>query len=615
MAADDSKMDYKEEKDSAVDYDVEEEIRLIWSNSPGLSVNELCQQLARRHGGNAPPRERIKQAREAIPYRRVSSLGETSTVDEKDPIEESITQLLEQRGNYRSTKRVQLIKLADRIAQGLGELGVQIDDQKRTWMLEQTLSEEMKAKINALQKQNPGVRCDFCGRLFGSRNLVFDHLRNPDSGCGASIAASGQSLVLPPSSTKSSTNNKAQTNIQVVHRRFTGATTRHANLDSSLWIGNIPLPWTKPQKGKYRKFKALLYAYSPRGVAQPWIKTVVRKAYHDKVTGKYMGFAIVVYRDAQEAALVRQALDAKELNIHNVYSAKQLQSDHYAALLHVAPKIVLSLRPAKKSDVSDVAQQDTPFDVPPGSDPPLAEQLKPLTTDELCCRIERLQAKFHIEKDTKEEVQKQESDQNMTHQQALDKLVQLYGHCDTARREQRLQGRAIPTALQKRFIEILETLRWPAVNQRAGLSAERYLVLTTSAAAKDTFYQELRQACDDLMQWADPEYYFSGIAVTKNFVASPHIDDRDQSFQYAVSLGSFTDGGELCVEGVDDKGDEVLNVIDTRNRIARADGRHLHWVRTWSGGDRYSLIFYDTSDRCPTKLLESGVDLEYLTSH
>ena len=117
------------------------------------------------------------------------------------------------------------------------------------------------------------------------------------------------------------------------------------------------------------------------------------------------------------------------------------------------------------------------------------------------------------------------------------------------------------------------------------------------------------------MDWTDPRYYYSGIAVTKNFVASPHIDHRDTTFQYAISLGDFTSGGELCVEGSDgSNGTNFVNVVSTKNSIARVDGRCVHWVRTFCGGDRYSLIFYDTSNRNPTPILESGVDEEFLQS-
>jgi hypothetical protein len=60
-------------------------------------------------------------------------------------------------------------------------------------------------------------------------------------------------------------------------------------------------------------------------------------------------------------------------------------------------------------------------------------------------------------------------------------------------------------------------------------------------------YGELRAACAAVMGWAAPGWHYSGVAVTKNFVASPHIDERDCTPQFAVSLGDFT-GGELCVE-------------------------------------------------------------------
>ena len=94
---------------------------------------------------------------------------------------------------------------------------------------------------------------------------------------------------------------------------------------------------------------------------------------------------------------------------------------------------------------------------------------------------------------------------------------------------------------------------------------------------------------------------FTGIAVTKGFVASPHIDDRDVSHQYCVSLGGFSSGGELCVDAgcaaaeVAEVAQRAVHVVETKGRMAKVDGRHVHWVRTFTGGDRYSLVFYDTS--------------------
>jgi hypothetical protein len=217
-------------------------------------------------------------------------------------------------------------------------------------------------------------------------------------------------------------------------------------------------------------------------------------------------------------------------------------------------------------------------------------------------------------------------------------------------------GRLIPTDLRDRLLLLLNNLRWAVPNHRNGMDTERYLVLLTNVQ-NDVFYNDIREACKELMTTCtnDPSFYYSGIAITKNFVGSPHIDDRDQTYQYAISLGNFTKGGELCVDGgivamdLDDppspttttttnnnsninhegKNDNttatrtrnvpVIHVINTHDRLSRVDGRHVHWVRTWDDPtnscghsnddatkscDRYSLIFYDTSNRCPTPIMD-----------
>eukprot|EP00966_Prymnesium_polylepis_P179251 4149718-Prymnesium_polylepis.1 len=144
------------------------------------------------------------------------------------------------------------------------------------------------------------------------------------------------------------------------------------------------------------------------------------------------------------------------------------------------------------------------------------------------------------------------------------------------------------------------------------------------------------------MEWAEPQYAYSGVAVTRNFAAaaarhrappalgarhpepepgpvrrrracrfwcaphakhlcplavrgSPHIDARDTSYQFALGLGAY-EGGELTVE---EEGGDSIAVVETRGAIARVDGRHVHWVRTHRGGVRFSLIFYDTAGRAP----------------
>lgn len=89
------------------------------------------------------------------------------------------------------------------------------------------------------------------------------------------------------------------------------------------------------------------------------------------------------------------------------------------------------------------------------------------------------------------------------------------------------------------------------------------------------------------------------VAVTKNFEGSPHTDDRDVTHQLALSVGDWVGGGgELCIES--EIPGEVC-VVTTRNRIARVDGRFVHWVRGWGDGDRYSVIYFCTNESKATK--------------
>eukprot|EP00434_Breviolum_minutum_P008633 symbB.v1.2.007612.t1/scaffold467.1/size200107/7 len=78
------------------------------------------------------------------------------------------------------------------------------------------------------------------------------------------------------------------------------------------------------------------------------------------------------------------------------------------------------------------------------------------------------------------------------------------------------------------------------------------------------------------------------MAVTKNFRGSPHIDQNDFSVQYALSVGDFDEGGELC------ETPELVKVLKTHNRLVCIDGRFPHWVSGYSG-ERYSIIFYRTA--------------------
>lgn len=147
------------------------------------------------------------------------------------------------------------------------------------------------------------------------------------------------------------------------------------------------------------------------------------------------------------------------------------------------------------------------------------------------------------------------------------------------------------------LLKQLQGLRWPP--KRRNVVAQEYMVLgvpQAGAAPKllDT-YAQLWALATRVLQSLDPAFEFSSIAVTKNFVASPHVDMGDKDCQYAIALGDFHSGGELCIEA--SPMDVVL--VDTRNRLAKVDGRYPHWVMPYEG-ERFSLIFYRvTGMACP----------------
>ena len=84
-----------------------------------------------------------------------------------------------------------------------------------------------------------------------------------------------------------------------------------------------------------------------------------------------------------------------------------------------------------------------------------------------------------------------------------------------------------------------------------------------------------------------PAFEPTSIAVTHNFVGSPHVDVGDTCAQYCFSCGDFGRGGELCIEA----SPTSVVCVDTHDKLARIDGRFPHWVAAYEG-ERFSLVFY-----------------------
>ena len=151
---------------------------------------------------------------------------------------------------------------------------------------------------------------------------------------------------------------------------------------------------------------------------------------------------------------------------------------------------------------------------------------------------------------------------------------------------------------------------------------------------------------------------FDAVALTRGFRGSPHVDARDTSHQYVLALGDFPlSEGALCVEEVAEEVAEVARPGDARdtgdagdgdsggdraargrrdgekkdaaakrfvptgrvlrvnvkNRVARIDGRNVHWVEGWSG-ERFSVVFFCTKKENATEMQATATHEDWMVA-
>ena len=253
---------------------VEEAVQQKWAAQPGVGIQELMAhigvefpRLLEKHG-TAAVKKRVKAAKIALPYSRANDQppGAQPGFAKGD----MVRTLLEQRQSHRAVRQWER---ADKILKGLEGMGIAVDDTLKTWTLG-PLPQSALDEGTEEEELTDGVPCAMCGRCFGSRNLVFKHLRDPVNGCGLNVAAVGGLAAAPSVTQKQEKRRKAQQ----TNRSRTHATAVHAAAESCLWVGDLPLAWTVP-KGRYKRLQALLSAHLAREVPRPWIKSVTRKAY------------------------------------------------------------------------------------------------------------------------------------------------------------------------------------------------------------------------------------------------------------------------------------------------------------------------------------------------
>ena len=142
--------------------------------------------------------------------------------------------------------------------------------------------------------------------------------------------------------------------------------------------------------------------------------------------------------------------------------------------------------------------------------------------------------------------------------------------------------------------------------ERPSICADNYMILCSpsifdptsqkaaKAAGKLKRHQTLWDIAYEALNSVDPFFasQYTAVAVTHNFIGSPHIDKQNCGPFYGLSLGNFEEGGNIMVEC----SARVLASVNTKNSMAQVDGRFPHWVSPYNqhANDRYSLIYYRT---------------------
>ncbi|KAL7458199.1 hypothetical protein ACHAWC_009723 [Mediolabrus comicus] len=220
----------------------------------------------------------------------------------------------------------------------------------------------------------------------------------------------------------------------------------------------------------------------------------------------------------------------------------------------------------------------------------LQSQLEPLSTPQLCKRLERT---FGVSLD-------KETEQAYNRDYVMTSLLQCYEK-HGPREIRKEKGIPIPEHRLQALLIALKEINWPrTTRERPKIRAEHYMILqkpgsgkedsvrTKKETAKLMKYKKLFDLAVETLADVDPVFArrFTALAVTHNFEGSPHIDTLNVGPFYGLSLGEFHGGGAIAVEC----SPLLVAEIDTKGKFGKVDGRFPHWVTPYQG-ERFSLIY------------------------
>jgi hypothetical protein len=97
-----------------------------------------------------------------------------------------------------------------------------------------------------------------------------------------------------------------------------------------------------------------------------------------------------------------------------------------------------------------------------------------------------------------------------------------------------------------------------------------------------------------------PNFVWTQIQINHNFICSPHFDTTNVGISYLVAFGDYI-GGETCI--LHNEADGYVK-YDAREKPLIFNGsKFKHYTEEFSGGDRYSLVFFNNIKDPENKLI------------
>ena len=103
---------------------------------------------------------------------------------------------------------------------------------------------------------------------------------------------------------------------------------------------------------------------------------------------------------------------------------------------------------------------------------------------------------------------------------------------------------------------------------------------------------DLKDYFIEFRDWHFPDFNFNSVHINLNYIIPPHFDSKNTGDSVLVTFGDYK-GGETCLYNEKNRQIEKHNPRDMP--LIFNGSEVLHWVVPKTGGNRYSLVFFNSN--------------------